>query len=180
MGLGRQRPSFVVRAGERERAELVASSPHEHFLYSPDRGKAIVDLYTKRKTSSRSSVTTKNGLGASHRVDPSPSETTAIVQSDVREGSNTPWGRLNSQAWSARTPKCAFKSASPVEKLAHGAQLQQKRAWRLAPSGPKSTRNDCGGAIRCTGQLQRTLREAKNASMERTHTPVCFQVGLSS
>jgi len=51
MGLGRQRPSFVVRAGERERAELVASSPHEHFLYSPDRGKAIVDLYTKGKIS---------------------------------------------------------------------------------------------------------------------------------
>ena len=51
MGLGRQRPSFVVRAGERERAELVASSPHELFLYSPDRGKAIVDLYTKGKIS---------------------------------------------------------------------------------------------------------------------------------
>ena len=66
------------------------------------------------KTSSRSSVTTKNGLGASHRVD------------------------------------------------------------------PKSTRNDYDSVIRCTGRLQQTHEEAKNASMERTHTPVCFQVGISS
>ena len=55
-----------------------------------------------------------------------------------------------------------------------------KRAWRLAPSGPKFTRNDYDSAIRCTGQLQHTLGEAKNGSMERTHTPVRFQVALSS
>ena len=36
----------------------------------------------------------KKGLGASHQVDPSPPETTAIVQSDVRGGSSTPWGGL--------------------------------------------------------------------------------------
>ena len=36
---------------------------------------------------------------------------------------STHWGRLKTQARSARTPQCAFKSASPVEKLAHGAQL---------------------------------------------------------
>ena len=29
-------------------------------------------------------------------------------------------------------------------------------------------------------RLQHTLGEAKNASMERTRTLVCFQVGLSS
>ena len=29
-------------------------------------------------------------------------------------------------AWSARTPQCAFKSASPVEELSHGAQLPPK------------------------------------------------------
>ena len=78
------------------------------------------------KTSSRSSVTTKNGLGASHRVDPIPPLTTMIVQSDVRGGSSTPRRRLKTQAWSARTPRCAFKSASPVETLAHGAQFPPK------------------------------------------------------
>ena len=73
----------------------------------------------------------KNGLGASQSVDPIPPDTTAIVQSDVRGGSSTPWGRLKTQAWSARTPQCAFKSPSPVEKLAHGAQLPPKTG--LAP-----------------------------------------------
>ena len=72
-----------------------------------------------------------NGLGASHPVDPRPPETTTAVQSDVRGGSSTPWGRLRTQAWCARTPQCAFKSASPVEKLAHGAQLTPKPG--LAP-----------------------------------------------
>ena len=43
----------------------------------------------------------------------------------------------------------------------------------------KSTRNDYDSAIRCTEQLQHTLGEAKNASMECTHTPVGFQVALS-
>jgi len=83
------------------------------------------------KTSSRSSVTTKNGLGASHRVDPSSPETTTIVQSDVRGSSSTPWERLRTEAWSARTPQCAFKSPSPFKKLAHGAQLPPKTG--LAP-----------------------------------------------
>ena len=66
------------------------------------------------KTSSRSSVTTKTGLGASHQINSSLPETTTVMQSDVRGGFSTPW------------------------------------------------------------------EGAKNASMERTHTPVCFQVGLSS
>ena len=61
----------------------------------------------------------------------SPPETTTAVQSYVRGGSSTPWGRLKTQAWSARTPQCAFKSASPVEKRAYEAQLPPKSA--LAP-----------------------------------------------
>ena len=84
------------------------------------------------------------------------------------------------QAWSARTPRCAFKLASPVEKLAHGAQSPPKPGLRIAPNKLKSSRKDYGNAIRCTGRLQQTQEGAKNASMERTHTPVCFHVGLSS
>ena len=56
----------------------------------------------------------------------------------------------------------------------------QNRAWLLAPSGPNSPRYDYDSAIKWTGRLQHTLGEAKNASMERTHTPVRFQFGLSS
>ena len=48
-----------------------------------------------------------------------------IVQSDVRGGSNKP-RRDQQRKHGARTPQCAFKSASPVEKLAHGAQLPPK------------------------------------------------------
>ena len=76
-------------------------------------------------------INPQNGLGASHRVDSSSPETTTIVQSDVRGSSSTPWERLKTQAWSARTPRCAFKSPSPVQKLAHGAQLPPK--MDLAP-----------------------------------------------
>ena len=56
----------------------------------------------------------------------------------------------------------------------------QNLAWRLAPSGFKSTINDYDSTIRCTGRLQHTQEEAKNASMERAHTPVCTKVGLFS
>jgi len=78
------------------------------------------------KTSPQSSLTTKTGLGTSHPVDSSPPETSTIVQSDARGGSSNAWGRPKTRAWSARTPQCAFMSASPVEKLAHGAQLPPK------------------------------------------------------
>ena len=84
-----------------------------------------------------------------------------IVQSDVRGGSKKNWARPTTQARSARTPQCAFKLASPVEKLAPELTYHQTGAWRLAPSGPKSTRNIYDSAIRCTGRLQHTLREAK-------------------
>ena len=57
---------------------------------------------------------------------------------------------------------------------------RQNRAWRLAQGGPKYIRNDYGSAIRCTGRLQHTQSKTKYASMERTHTPMCFQVCLSS
>ena len=90
------------------------------------------------------------------------------VQSDVRGSSDTPWVGLKPQAWSARTPQFFFKSASPDEKLAHGAQLPPK----------PETRNDCGSAIRCAELLQRTLSGTKNDSMERTHSHVFFQVSL--
>ena len=56
----------------------------------------------------------------------------------------------------------------------------QNRTWRLAPSGLKSTRNVDDSAIRCTERLRHFLSETNNASTERTHTQVCFQVGLSS
>ena len=90
---------------------------------------------------------------------PSPPETTAIVQSDVRGSSSTPLKGLKTQAWSARTPQCAFKSASPVEKLAHGVQSPPKPGLGVAPSGPKFPRNDYDSSIRCTGRLQHTLGE---------------------
>ena len=45
------------------------------------------------------------------------------VQSDVRGGSNMPCARPTTQAWIERTPQFAFNSATPIEKLAHGAQL---------------------------------------------------------
>ena len=48
----------------------------------------------------------------------------------------------------------------------------------LAPSSPKSSRNDYDSALRYTGGLQHALSEDKSSSIERTHTPVCFQVGL--
>ena len=53
-------------------------------------------------------------------------------------------------------------------------------AWRIAPNKLKSPSNDYDSAIGCTGRLQNILSEAKNASMERTHTPMCFQLGLFS
>ena len=68
----------------------------------------------------------QNGLDAPHQVVTSPPETTTIVQSDERGGSNPPQARQKTHAWSLRTHQCAFKSASPVEKLAHGAQLPPK------------------------------------------------------
>ena len=45
---------------------------------------------------------------------------------------------------------------------------------------PKFTRNDYDSTINCTGRLQITLGGHKSASMERKHTPVRFQVALSS
>ena len=98
------------------------------------------------KLAQRAQLPPKTGLGASHRVDPSPPETTAIVPSDVRGGSRKSWGRLKTQAWSAHTPRCAFKSPSPVEKLAHGAQLPPKPG--LAPRTECKTRNVYDSAIR--------------------------------
>ena len=59
-------------------------------------------------------------------------------------------------------------------------ECESNRSEGLLGLGPKPPRNDYDSAIRCTGRLQHTLGEAKNASMERTHTPVRFQVGLSS
>ena len=56
------------------------------------------------------------------------------MQSDARGGSSKPRGRLKTQTWSARTLQCAFKLASPVEKLAHGSQLPTKK-W-LGASNP--------------------------------------------
>ena len=133
-----------------------------------------------RKTSSVSSVTTKNGLGPSHRVDPSPPETTATVQSDVRGGSSTPWGRLKRKHGAHAHTSAHSSRPLHLKNLLEELSYHQKRAWRLARSGPMSTRNDYSGAIRCTGQLQSALGEAKNTGSERTHTPVRFQVGLSS
>ena len=133
------------------------------------------DALSSCKTSSRSSVTTKNGLGASHQVDASPPESTAIVQSDVRGGSSIPRGRPTTPAWSASTPQCAFKSPSSVEKLAHGAQLPPNRAWRLAPSGPKSTRNDCDNLIRCTERLHHALGKAETQAWSARTSQCAFK-----
>ena len=76
----------------------------------------------------------KPGMATSNPVDPGPLEMTAIAQSDVRGGSKTPGGGLKTRAWSARIPQYAFKSASPGEKRALGAQLRPKPG--MAASNP--------------------------------------------
>ena len=62
-------------------------------------------------------------IGGLNRIAPRNfADLLTIVQSDVRAGSSAPGVRRNTQAWSTRTPQCAIKSPSPVEKLARGAQ----------------------------------------------------------
>ena len=77
-------------------------------------------------TRSRSLFTTKTGLGSPEPSEPKSLEMAIKVQSDARYGPNTPWVGLRPWAWSARTPQCDFKSASPVENLALGAHLPAK------------------------------------------------------
>ena len=130
------------------------------------------------KNSSRSSVATKTVLGASNRVDKSPPETTTIVQRDLRGGSSTLEAKPELRTWSPRTPQCAFKLAYPVKNLAHEAQLPPKPGLAPRTHWTKVLQNDYDSAIKCKTRLKPTLCEAKNASMEHTHTPVCFQNGL--
>ena len=101
-----------------------------------------------------------------------------IVQSDVRGGSNKP-GREQQRKHGAHALSSVLSSRPlQLKNLLPELTYHQNRAWRLANSGPKSTRNDCDNAIRCTWRLQHTLGEANNASMERKHTPGFFQVAL--
>ena len=66
------------------------------------------------------------GMAAMHQVDPSPLEIPTAVQSDSRSGPSTVLRWLKMPARGSSTPQCAFKSASPVEKLARGAHLPPK------------------------------------------------------
>ena len=77
------------------------------------------------------------------------------------------------------TPFC-FQVGLSIWKLAHGAQLPPKPSLAPRDKWYMSTRNDYGRAVRWMWRLRHALNETNNASMKRTHTPVCFQVGLSS
>ena len=99
-----------------------------------------------------------------------------LPHSTPRLNSNTPREiyTANLKRWEIVKKKTLVLAVSPE------LSYHKNRAWRLAPSGPKSTRNVHDSAFRCTGRLQHTLGKAKNASMERTHTPVRFHVALYS
>ena len=84
------------------------------------------------------------------------------------------------QAWSARTPQCAFKSASSVEKLAHGTQLPPKAGMAPRTQLTQGHQKRLLYWSQMWGRLYHTLSGARNANVERRHTPVCFQIGLSS
>ena len=65
-------------------------------------------------------------MAATHPEEPGPLEMPTTMQSDSRSGPNRAMGWLKTRARDANTPQCAFKSASPVGKLALGAHLAPK------------------------------------------------------
>ena len=99
----------------------------------------------------------------SYPVDPGPLEMTTKVQSDVHGGSKAPWKGLKTQAWSERTPKYAFKSASLREKRALGAQLRPKPG--MAASHPVDP-----GPLEMTTKVQSDVHGGSKAPLKGLKT----------
>ena len=99
-----------------------------------------------------------------------------ILQSDVRGGSSTPWGRLETQAWGARTPKCAFKSPSLVETLSHGAQFPPKPG--LAPRTEWTQVHQ--KRLRQFNRMCKAAQENPGGDRKREHGAHAHPSGLSS